>query len=86
MNAVGAGLDGCIDDCATTAAELSRIVAGLDPELRNRIDVRLENVAAVVIGVVINSVEDKVVEHSAGAVHRKATARVAIAGATGAGQ
>jgi hypothetical protein len=64
VKAVAAGLDGCIDDRAAAAAELSRIVAGLDLKLRNCIDVRFENVAAVVIGVVINSVEDKVVEPS----------------------
>src|SRR5262249_9767545 len=79
---VAAGLGNRIPLCSAAALELGRVAVGLDLELLDCIHVSTQHQAAVVIRIVVDSVEEKIVEGSARAVRDEAvlTTRAAAAG------
>jgi hypothetical protein len=58
---VGSGLDGSVDHRAAATAEFRGIVAGLDLEFLDRIHIGVENVAGVIVRVVVDAVQHEVV-------------------------
>ena len=73
------GLEGGVDHRAAGAAELRRVVAGLDLELLDRVHVGVERGLASVVAVVVDAVEQVVVLAAARAVHHEGRVDVAVA-------
>ena len=61
MKLIAARFNGGIDDRSATASELRRVVTGLYFKLSNRVDVGLQDVAAVVVRIVVDAIEDEIV-------------------------
>src|SRR6202034_13876 len=74
VKSVSPRLNGGVDDRAAAAPEFRRVVAGLNLEFLDGIHVGLQDVARVIVGVVVDAVEHEVVQISARAVDRERAA------------
>ena len=81
MITVRSRLDDGIHDRATAATEFSRIRVRLNLELLDRIYVGSKNHAAIVVGVVVDAVEKKIIQRSARAVRYEAVLSACAASA-----
>src|SRR5882724_1896395 len=80
MKAVRTGFDGGIDDSTAAPSELGRVVTGLDFEFLDRVHVGLQNIGAVIVGVVIDAVQYEIVQKATRAVDCEAATCVSVGG------
>ena len=80
VNSICSRLGGGIDDSAATASKLRRVIGGLNLEFGDGINAAQDGDISVVIGVVVDAIEQEIVLVAAHAVDGKTPACIAVGG------